>query len=213
MLFTLQGTRARASPCFPCAPGEWRTLEKAIGGARYLPSGHLLFARLEGLVASAVRPGEARDDGRARSGAGRRLHDSRHVRESDWRRLPCPTTDVLVYLAGGAEAGENRLVWVDRDGRTRPACSDPVPTNGLGFPPTAGGWRSPSGQRTGRWTSGSWTSSASPQPADIQRKRHPARLDARREADRVRSAVAVRCGQPVRTAADGSGEPDTAPGW
>ena len=30
-------------------------------------------------------------------------------------------TGVLVYVGGGSEAGQNRLVWVDRGGRTRPA--------------------------------------------------------------------------------------------
>jgi Tol biopolymer transport system component len=32
---------------------------------------------------------------------------------------------VLVYVGGGAEAGENRLVWIDRDGRTRPSFGEP----------------------------------------------------------------------------------------
>jgi Tol biopolymer transport system component len=31
---------------------------------------------------------------------------------------------VLVYVGGGARAGENRLVWVDRNGRTRPASDE-----------------------------------------------------------------------------------------
>jgi serine/threonine-protein kinase len=120
VLFTISNVKGSSIAVLSLRTGEWRTLEKAMGGARFLPPGHLVFARFEGLVAVPFDPVETRTAGEpvvvlddvytipALKGAGMAAFAVSH-------------TGVLVYLAGGAEAGENSLVWVDRDGRTRPA--------------------------------------------------------------------------------------------
>jgi Tol biopolymer transport system component/tRNA A-37 threonylcarbamoyl transferase component Bud32 len=129
LLFTIQGVGGSRIAVLSLQTGQWRTIEKAIGAARYLSSGHLLFARSEGLTATGfdlerleatsapvvVLEGIYRMPGMY--GVGLAAYSV----ADDGR---------LVYLAADATASQNRLVWVDRDGQTRH----------LGVEPTAYEW-------------------------------------------------------------------------
>jgi serine/threonine-protein kinase len=123
VLFTISDVKGTRIAALSLGTGEWRTLAKGMAGARYLPTGHLVYARLEGLAAVAFDPVRLETKG------------SPVVVLEDVYTIPAlkgfglaafsvSDTGMLVYLPGGAEAGENRLVWVDRDGRTRPATSE-----------------------------------------------------------------------------------------
>ena len=118
LLFTLSTVKGTEIAALTLRTGEWRTLQKGMGGARYLPSGHLVYARFEGLVAVPFDPATLQT-----SGAPIVVLDDVYtipaMKGSGLAAFAASDTGVLVYLAGGAAAGENRLVWIDRDGRTR----------------------------------------------------------------------------------------------
>jgi serine/threonine protein kinase len=124
VLFTMRTSEGTSVALLSLSTGERRVLAKGIGGAKYLPPGYVVFARFEGLAVvpfdqakptAAGEPVIMLDDVYtipAMKGAGMAAFDL-----SD--------TGVLVYVGGGAEAGYNRLVWIDRDGMSRPAFGEP----------------------------------------------------------------------------------------
>jgi Tol biopolymer transport system component len=125
LLFTIATVRGSQIAVLSLQTGQWHAIEKGIGAARYLPSGHLLFARHEGLTAvgfdlekleTTSTPVVVVEDVYmmpAMYGIGLAAYSV----ADDGR---------LVYLAAGAGASQNRLVWVDRDGRTSPLVSEPT---------------------------------------------------------------------------------------
>jgi Tol biopolymer transport system component len=124
VLFTIMGTEGTSIALLSLRTGEWQVLTKGMGGARYLPSGHLIFARFEGLVAvpfdlarheTTGEPVVVLDD----------VYTIPAMRGTGLAAFDVSNSGILAYVGGGAEAGENRLVWVDRDGRTRPAYGEP----------------------------------------------------------------------------------------
>jgi len=124
VLFTIRSGSGTNIALLSSRTGEWQVLVKGMGGAQYLPSGHLVYARLEGLVAvpfdlalqsTAGEPVVVMDD----------VYAVPAMKGTGIAAFDVSDNGVLVYVGGGAEAGENRLVWVDRDGRTRPAFGEP----------------------------------------------------------------------------------------
>jgi serine/threonine-protein kinase len=124
VLFTIMGTEETSIALLSLRTREWRVLAKGMGGARYLPSGHLIFARSEGLIAVPFDPG-----GHETVGEQVVVLDDVYtipaMRGTGFAAFDVSDNGVLAYVGGGAEAGETRLVWVDRDGRTRPAIGEP----------------------------------------------------------------------------------------
>jgi serine/threonine-protein kinase len=123
MLFTVSGVDGTSIAVLSLETGTWRVVGKGMGGARYVSSGHLLYGRYQGLVAVAFDPVTMRTTGEPIV-----VHDDVYtipaLKGYGLAAFAVSDTGVLVYLAGGAEAGENRLVWVDRDGNTRPAFAE-----------------------------------------------------------------------------------------
>jgi serine/threonine-protein kinase len=118
LLFTVSTVKGSSIAVLSLRTGQWRTLEKGMGGARYLPSGHLIFARFEGLVAVPFDPVEGRTAGEPVVVLDD-VYTIPALRGVGMAAFAVSDTGVLVYMPGGAEAGENSLVWVDRDGRSR----------------------------------------------------------------------------------------------
>jgi serine/threonine-protein kinase len=124
VLFTIMGTEETSIALLSLRTREWRVLAKGIGGARYLPSGHLIFARSEGLIAVPF-------DLARHEAAGEQVvvlddvYTIPAMRGTGFAAFDVSDNGVLAYLGGGAEAGETRLIWVDHDGRSRPAFSEP----------------------------------------------------------------------------------------
>ena len=56
-------------------------------------------------------------------------------------------TGSLVYVPGGVQSTQRRLVWVSRNGAEQPLAAPAHAYGTRGFPPTAGGWPWPSRNR------------------------------------------------------------------
>ncbi len=132
--------------------GEREVLIEGGGNARYLPSGHLVFAQPGGLYAVPF-------DAAARTVEGspvRVVQDAvvGFPREPAIAHFDVAANGTLVYVAGDAVAGlEEELVWVDRDGRVEalpPAEGHVGHAMNLGF---MGPRISPDGGRVLFWTS------------------------------------------------------------
>jgi serine/threonine-protein kinase len=124
IVFTVTSDEGATVAVLSLDSGEWRLLEPGLGGARYAPSGHLIFARHEGLMAVPFDPVTLRTQGTPVV-----VHDDVYTIPAltgfGMSAFDVSRSGALVYLPGGSAAGENRLVWVDRDGRSRPASGDP----------------------------------------------------------------------------------------
>jgi len=123
VLFTISSTKGTHIAVLTLQTGEWRTIGKGMGGARYLSSGHLLFARSEGLAAVAFDHVKLETSG-APVVVLEDVYMIPGLLGFGMAAFSVADTGLLVYLQGGAAAGESRLVWVDRDGRTRPMTSE-----------------------------------------------------------------------------------------
>lgn len=116
LLFTIQSVGGSRIAVLSLSTGQWRVIEKGIGEARYLSSGHLLFARHEGLTAVAFDLEKLE----AKGAPVVVLEDVYMVPTLYGIGLAAYSAadnGRVAYLAGGAAAGQNRLVWVGRDGR------------------------------------------------------------------------------------------------
>ena len=118
---TVQGPRIAA---LSLRTGEWRTLEQGIGGARYLSSGHLVYALSGGLAAQAFDPVSLETKGSPVM-VLEGVYIIPGVKGFGLAAFSASDTGLLAFLPGEASADKNRLVWVDRDGRTRPATNEP----------------------------------------------------------------------------------------
>jgi len=123
LLFTISSVDGTHIAVLSLQTGQWRTIEKGMGGARYLSSGHLLFARSEGLAAVPFDIVKLETEG-APVVVLEDVYMIPGLLGFGMAAFSVADTGLLVYLQGGAAAGENRLVWVDRDGRTRPLTSE-----------------------------------------------------------------------------------------
>jgi len=123
VLFTILEREGTHIAVLSLADGKVRRLARGLGAARYLPTGHLVFAQAEGLAAAGFDPQKLD------------LTSSPVIVLDGVYSIPAALgiglaafsvsdNGTLAYLPGGVAAGRNRLVWVDRDGRTRLATRD-----------------------------------------------------------------------------------------
>jgi serine/threonine-protein kinase len=124
VLFTTRRNDGTSIALLSLRSGEWTVLAEGVGGARYLPAGYLVYARMEGLVAARLDPGRPDTMGEPVL-VVEDVYTIPFMKGTGLAAFDLSPTGVLVYVGGGAEAGENRLVWVDRNGRTRPAFDEP----------------------------------------------------------------------------------------
>ncbi len=124
LLFTLQSVGGSQIAVLSLQTGQWHAIEKGIGAARYLPSGHLLFARHEGLTAvgfdiekleATSAPVVVLED----------IYTMPAMYGIGLAAYSVADDGRLVYLAAGAAASQNKLVWVDRNGQISPLSSKP----------------------------------------------------------------------------------------
>ena len=94
------------------------TVLPGIGAARYLPSGHVVYAQIGGVLAARFDPARLDPPGPPISILDSVRVDT-HWDGSDHGQFAFSHTGSLVYVPGGATVGENELVWVDREGRER----------------------------------------------------------------------------------------------
>jgi serine/threonine-protein kinase len=120
VLFTVRNSMGTSIALLSLRTGEWRVLFEGMGGARYSPAGYVVFARSEGLATAPFHL--ARQE--VSSEPVVMLNDVYTIpalKGTGMSAFDVSPTGVLVYIGGGSEAGENRLVWVDRDGETSSA--------------------------------------------------------------------------------------------
>jgi Tol biopolymer transport system component len=124
LLFTISSVGGSQIAVLSLQTGQWHAIEKGIGAARYLPSGHLLFARREGLAAVAFDLEKLEV-----TGAPVVVLEGVYMMPAMYgiglAAYSVADNGRLVYLAGGTAASQNRLVWVDRDGQITSLSSKP----------------------------------------------------------------------------------------
>jgi serine/threonine-protein kinase len=124
VLFSISSIQGPRVAVLSLRTGEWRTLEGGIGGARYLASGHLVYGLSEGLAAVAFDPVAMRTSG-APVVVQKGVYTIPGIKGFGLAAFSVSDTGLLAFLPGGAMSGKNRLVWIDRDGRTRPVSEEP----------------------------------------------------------------------------------------
>ena len=113
-VFTVWGEPTRID-ALRLATGERKTL--APGVKPYVtPTGHLIFASLEGRILAAPLDAEAME----LTGAPVPLVEGIVVNSNDYPFYSVSQTGTLVYLAGDASTGAREFVWVDRNGVATP---------------------------------------------------------------------------------------------
>ncbi len=163
VLFTpTSGTgQALSISVFSLSTGERKSIIEGGGNARYLPSGHLVFAQADGLYA-------VRFDAAARATVGspvRIVQDALvGAGEPSIAHFDVSADGTLVYLAReGAAAFEEQLVWVDRGGgiEVLPPPSDYAGAGSVGSIGIVGPRLSPDGGRVVFWSTGRTTETGS----------------------------------------------------
>ncbi|MCK5449010.1 MAG: serine/threonine-protein kinase, partial [Gemmatimonadetes bacterium] len=144
--------RALSISVFSMSTGERKSIIEGGGNARYLPSGHLVFARPDGLYA-------VRFDAAARAAVGspvRIVQDALvGAGEPSIAHFDVSADGTLVYLAREAAAAfEEQLVWVDRGGgiEALPAPSGYAGAGSVGSIGIMGPRLSPDGDRVVFWS-------------------------------------------------------------
>jgi eukaryotic-like serine/threonine-protein kinase len=115
--------------------GERRNLIQGGTHPRYALSGHLIYAQGGSLMAVPFDPRRLAVTGAAVLVVEGVLHSP----VSGAAQYSFSATGSLVYVSGGAQSAENKLVWVSRNGAEQPL---PAPAHAYAFP-----WLSPDGRR------------------------------------------------------------------
>jgi serine/threonine protein kinase/Tol biopolymer transport system component len=124
LLFTISTVRGSQIAVLSLQTGQWHTIEKGIGAARFLPSGHLLFVRHEGLTAVGFDL-EKLETTSAPVVVLKDVYMMPAMYGIGLAAYSVADNGRLVYLEGSAAASQNGLVWVDREGRISPLSSKP----------------------------------------------------------------------------------------
>ncbi len=126
LVFTVASTRGTHIALLDLGTGEWSKIAAGGGSARYLPTGHLMYARAGGLMAVDFDPDHPEVSGEPFPIPEEAYSDSGPGQKGfGLSAFSVSETGVLAYIPGGAAAAETRLVWVDRHGRTTPLAADP----------------------------------------------------------------------------------------
>ena len=122
VLFTIRTGEDRRIALLSRETGEWRTILRVgtqATGARYLPTGHLVYAQSGGLLAVPVDLSQGESSRSPMS-----ILDGVFTFGSGLAYFATSRSGALVYAPGVAVAAENSLVWVDRQGRATPLAGD-----------------------------------------------------------------------------------------
>jgi serine/threonine protein kinase/Tol biopolymer transport system component len=122
--------------------GERRNLTQGGTQPRYAPSGHLVYAQAGSLMAVPFDPERLRIKGASVPV----VHGVVQSISSGAAQYSISTTGTLVYVPGGVQGAERKLVWVDRNGAEQPLAA---PTHAYESPRF-----SPDGQRIAVVTDG-----------------------------------------------------------
>ena len=119
LLFSVLSDNAWHPAVLSLASGEWRVLGQGriVGeGARYLPTGYLVYAQAAGLVATRFDP----PDGDLNGPPVPLLERLDTTPFGGAHFAVAPDVGTLLYLPAGAKPADRALLRVDRDGRTQP---------------------------------------------------------------------------------------------
>ena len=111
--------------------GEVRDLVEGGFFARYVSSGHLLYVKGARLFAAPFDPGRAVVTGPAKSV----LDDVFAPPTEALSRFDVSADGTLAWVPGSVADPPRELVWVDRDGRTRPAAPELLRYKGVSLSP------------------------------------------------------------------------------
>ena len=103
--------------------GERRVLVQGGTNPRYVPTGHLLFARDGNLMAVPFDPEQLQVNGAPVAVVEGVMETPR----SGAAQFSVSRNGVLVYIPGRGGEPERRLVWVDREGSAEPLAAPPRP--------------------------------------------------------------------------------------
>ena len=134
VLFTVQKTRARFDDAEivvrSLANGAETVLVKGAADARYVPSGHLVYARMGALMAQPFDLARLAVTGGQVGVLEDVMHDvnaSLAVGNTGAAQFSISSTGTLAYLPGGVSPEPQfSVVWVDRRGAVEPAIPRPV---------------------------------------------------------------------------------------
>ena len=100
--------------------GERRVLVRGGTDAHYLPTGHLVYAGAGALMAVPFDPSRLQVTGNPIS-----IADGISLRAYGVAQVGISNTGSLVYVSGGIQGTELKLVWVDRKGAEQPLAAPP----------------------------------------------------------------------------------------
>lgn len=116
VLFTVWSGGAWSTAILRLDTGAWEEVAQGCAAARYLATGHLVCAEMEGILPTGTLLAAPFDPGQpARSGSFVSLSGSSALGEFDFA---ASRTGTLVYASGGSGMGKTAAVWVDRAGRS-----------------------------------------------------------------------------------------------
>jgi serine/threonine-protein kinase len=121
IMFTIGSGEGSRTATVSLETGDVRFIEGIDGatGARYVPTGHLVFAMGEDLVAAEFDVRNLEVSGLPRS-LVEGVHGARSGTFARFSYFSVSSTGTLIFVPGGVESGENTLVWKELDGDTTP---------------------------------------------------------------------------------------------
>ena len=124
VLFTIFTEEEAQSAVVSPRTGETRILAEGVAGARYVPTGHLVYVRTGELFALTFDPKRGKTGGSPIRLEGGISHAVAGPAGDGGARFAISEAGVLAYAPGGVHLGLNELVWVDRAGRATPVSED-----------------------------------------------------------------------------------------
>jgi len=123
VLFTVASDEGPAAAILSLASKDWRAVLANAESARYVRSGHLVYAQ-----SGALRAVPFDLAGGERRGPSVPLHDSvSHLAGLGAAHFAVSDSGTLAYPPADAGAITTKLVWVDRQGQATPIVDDPAP--------------------------------------------------------------------------------------
>jgi serine/threonine-protein kinase len=111
--------------------GQWKTIIEGSGGARYVPSGHIIYVHPGGLLAAPFNLDQLAVTGAAVPVLSGVLTDA----INGFAQYGFSSDGSLAYIPGAAAEAERALVWVDRKGQERTITKTKHPYEDLSLSP------------------------------------------------------------------------------